>query len=850
MEISHASQETQVAAVGINGQAEEVTVSTDAEFMMMIAHGIYSNKALALVRELLCNARDGHAKAGCLDKPIHITLTDNLLVVRDHGTGIPNAIFAKTYMTFGKSTKRQDKAATGGFGVGTKVPWAVCDVFSARNWIDGTMTAYSIVKSDPKKEGKPTCTPIMTIPSTEPSGVEVSVPFPEKMCHEIKRYIRLFSEELGIPLIVNGNPILVNYIQINELKQFGFVRLTDGHPATVIQKSPFYVRQGDVIYPIEEQEEFSDAWEMLNYLTNTTNMGGAPILFLAEPDSIIPTLSRESLQYTDRTSKSIRELMKKVLTVLETNLDTHSDLTAEKYPDFVAKLSSFNHDMWSHELELHKHFRSFHNKYLKIPGLSPSYNFLLCTNMERWFEKQTPYLETAKISGKDFREDIEAVIKTKFIDSLKKYTYLHQDKLLRLWYERRSSRWAYSRNFIKESSRNAYEEVMRWRAEADFNPNIVDVYITKSEDFRYINSNSTTSRYFLEVKELKDLFTRKEHLFDSINYLRETLFVSKTVIISTTLANMIERFSEKFSDDPTNNTNIFMHSYARIVGARCVRVKATIKPHEIQKLKAEYESWGYDVLVLMDPTKAQLEERERVAAERALLRAAELPKLNELLLATGSFEDIKLSKRKLKGILANPKFKGEPLYIILPRAKELMHNLRTHRDFFKLAKFIGTDIVCVSTKSEIQRVIKEGRRNAEEAILEVAQWFFRRQDIYEKLFYRESFFLRRAKQDKYLTLYLFNRLPPVLSKEEETIYTGLFDFSTVFPKLRQYMNERKNFFSSCCTPAQHYYEMFSSYSESHFCDVHRALDVAYSRKPSSQRAIARSILKTILKGPK
>lgn len=51
MEISHASTETQSAAVGINGKAEEVTVSTDAEFMMMIAHGIYSNKALALVEK-------------------------------------------------------------------------------------------------------------------------------------------------------------------------------------------------------------------------------------------------------------------------------------------------------------------------------------------------------------------------------------------------------------------------------------------------------------------------------------------------------------------------------------------------------------------------------------------------------------------------------------------------------------------------------------------------------------------------------------------------------------------------------------------------------------------------------
>ena len=848
MEISHASVETQVAAVGINGQAEEVTVSTDAEFMMMIAHGIYSNKPLALVRELLCNARDGHAKAGCLDKPIHVTLTDNLLVVRDHGTGIPNAIFAKTYMTFGESTKRKDKQATGGFGVGTKVPWAVCDVFSARNWVDKTMTAYSIVKSDPKMEGKPTCTPIMTIPSIEPSGVEVSVPFPEKMHGDILKYLGLFSDELGIPMIINGHHrVKADRIERDELKKFGFVRMY-GHPRTVIQQSPFYVQQGDVIYPVELQDEYEDAWELLSYL----NKGASdyPILFMAEPDSIIPTLSRESLQYTERTINSIRDLMKKVLTVLETNLDNYSDLTERKFPDYLIKTSTFISAMWNHDLESHTHFRAFHNRALNVASLSESYNFLLCSNMERWLGGNTPYLETSKISGKDFREGIKATLEANFINSLKKYTYLDQDKLVRLWKQKSNNIWNYSKEFKTATIRNAYEEVMFWRAEAEFNPDIVDVYIAKSDEFRYLNIHSTTSRYFIEIKELKNLFIDKETLFDRLPHLRETLFVSKTVIISTTIGSMIERFSDKFSSDSLNNTNVFSSTYARIAGARCVRVKATMKPNEIQKLKLEFESWGYDVVVLMDPTKTQLEERERAAAERALLRAAELPRLHELVRPTGSSAEMRLSKRKLKGMLSDPNFKGEALYFILPRAKDLPYNIKTHTDFFKLAKFVGTDIVCVSTKAEIQRVIKEGRRNIEDAMLEVAQWFFKRHDIYEKLFYRESFFVRRAKQNKYLTLYLFNRLPPTLTEEEEVIYTGLIDLSFVFNKLRKYVEERSDFFSKCCTPAQHYMELLNSYAETHFCDVHRALDVAYTRKSSPQRAIARSILKTILKGPK
>lgn len=850
MEISHASTETQSAAVGINGKAEEVTVSTDAEFMMMIAHGIYSNKALALVRELLCNARDGHAKAGHLDKPIIITLTDNMLVVRDHGTGIPNPIFAPTYMTFGKSTKRKEANQTGGFGVGTKVPWAVCDVFSARNFIEGMMTAYSIIKSDPTLDGKPSCTPVMTIPSTEPSGVEVSVPFPEKMRPDIQKYIALFADELNIPITLNGAEVRTNLkAQHAELVAYGFTRMLD-HPKTVIQTSPFYVRQGDVIYPIEPQEEFQDAYDLLNLLN--LNGGNNPILFMAEPDSIIPTLSRESLQYTDRTSKSIRDLMKKALKVLADSVDAYSVKTMELFPIYLTDQSSFIENTWAHRFEPVEHLPRAHQVKLTLPGVSDSTNFLLMQNMRRWLMARTPYLETPTITGKDFRTTFEAKIEGLFIEKLRNYYYFDQTRLIEVWKEKANG-YARTPSYRTTLLRNAYEEIMYWRDEARYNDAVIEVYIGKDDDLRFASSGNRTASYFIEVLQLKDLDVKKEGLFiNSQDYLKETLYVSNTVVISTTPANMIHRAVERFTA-PADKYNVFLpRGPGRLAGARCVRVKAGIKPNEVAALTTRYEKAGYTVITLLEPTREEIAERERLAEERAALKAIPLPTLGELIqnnIQTHPIKETKLQRRQLKGLLASPEYKGEPLFYILPRGKDLPYNMRSVSDFMMLARFVGTDIQAVSTKTEIARVIKEGRRNLEDALMDVAKWFYKKPGIHEKLFYKGTFFMRLAEKNKYLTKYLFNRLPPVMTAEEHRIYEGLRTLTGLFPALASFVRQRNNYYESACTSEEYYKQLFHKYAQDNFCDVQRALEKAYSPRPSRKRALARSILKTILKEP-
>lgn len=847
MEISHASSETQSAAVGIHGKAEEVRVSTDAEFMMMLAHGIYSNKALALVRELICNARDGHIRAGKTDTAIHIALTDNLLVIRDFGTGIPNEIFAPTYMIFGASTKRKDKTATGGFGVGTKVPWAVCDVFSARNYINGTMTAYSIVKMDPALDGKPSCTPVMELPTTESSGVEVSVPFPEKMRLEIYSYIVAFANELNIKIRLNdvlftGTPNLNH----DELKAVGYTHLGK-HPKTVIQRSFCYVRQGDVIYPIEPQDEFQEAYDMIVHLAQNK-----PMLFMAEPDSIIPTLSRESLQYTERTSKSILTLMKKALQVLVDNIDSYAERVEKLFPTYLSKQPLFIQEMWSQNS---RHYEKLTGAVdlLHDSKLSASQNFMLMSNIRHYLRNSTPYLETKKTIGKDFRERFKKHMDKVFINKLKVYTYFDHERLLEVYNEAKRVSTSANNNthYEQKLKRHCYEELMFFQAELACNPDIFDVYFPRNSELRFVLRTSIFNNYLLSIADMRDdLAKKKENIFSFYNrYLLTTMYLSNTVVISNSPAQMVSRALEKYQSSPYEHSNIFSTDCGRIVGARCVRVRATLKPDLIDQLKKKFESYGYDVVLLTEPTEEELAEKARLAELRTEVKDVSIPMLHELIynnISTWTSDTFKKKCLHLKGFVSNKEYAGEPLYYMTGRGKELSHYMSTMDQFINLAKFVGTNILAVSTKTELNKAIKEGRRPIEDAVMEIAQWFYTKPGMHEKLFYQESMFSKLAEKNKYLTRYLFNRIPPEFDKEEQRLFDGLQKLRPMWHKLAVYMSDKERLYNKC-GPEEHYNELFAKYADRHFCDVHRALEKAYSDKPSPKRAIARKILKTILK---
>ena len=140
----------EIAVVGGARERGTFTIlATSKAFQILIA-GLYSDKPRAVIRELMTNAWDSHVSAGKATLPVKLSLPscwDPQFAVRDYGTSLSHEDVMGLYTTVFASTKDQDNAQVGKFGLGSKVPFAYADTFGVTTWKDGLKRVYSCFMS-------------------------------------------------------------------------------------------------------------------------------------------------------------------------------------------------------------------------------------------------------------------------------------------------------------------------------------------------------------------------------------------------------------------------------------------------------------------------------------------------------------------------------------------------------------------------------------------------------------------------------------------------------------------------------------------------------------------------------
>lgn len=175
MQVSQMSDSVTHAVLG-KQDSIEMGVSDSAALMHIFSTTLYTYPMLATVREIICNGWDGHITSGRTDTPLQITVSDEQIVIRDFGPGIPHAKIGPIYGVFGNSTKREDGAVTGGFGLGSKAPFSYTDNFEVVSNHEGLKSVYRVSKSSMERGGKPSIDTMVQVPTDE-TGIRVTIPF-------------------------------------------------------------------------------------------------------------------------------------------------------------------------------------------------------------------------------------------------------------------------------------------------------------------------------------------------------------------------------------------------------------------------------------------------------------------------------------------------------------------------------------------------------------------------------------------------------------------------------------------------------------------------------------------------
>lgn len=309
-------------------------ISSSAEFFNILSSTLYKDQKLAVVREVLCNAWDAHIEAGITDKPVQITLTNDKFVIRDFGKGIHRDDMGLIYGTYGNSTKKNDGNQTGGFGLGCKAPFAYTDHFEVQSSHEGVRTIYTLTKSSAQAMGKPGIVPIASFPTQE-SGLQVSIDIlsPGDFMR-FKQLIKRIVRNGDMNMTLNGDP----------LERIDFDASRSNYLITKARElldvaSPIMVRYGNVIYPVDNNDEISLLYTKITEHLKTLKCGYEEyrIIFQAPPHSIAVTPSRESLSMQEHTIKTLKGLMEGFFAMLKGPFLTECDKYAVEAVDNAVK---------------------------------------------------------------------------------------------------------------------------------------------------------------------------------------------------------------------------------------------------------------------------------------------------------------------------------------------------------------------------------------------------------------------------------------------------------------------------------------------------------------------------------
>lgn len=194
---------TDITETNFNGNLQDFSIRQSPIAFEILSSRLYSDPILAIIRELLCNAYDAQVEAGTADIPIKLQLPsylDSNFIIRDFGTGLSAENIETLYTTFFWSTKSDSNELTGGFGLGSKTPFAYADIFTVTSFYNGKKYVYACLK----KDSRPSITKVSEEDTNKPNGLMITIPVREedhKLFKEaFEKYIKYMPEiKVSIP---------------------------------------------------------------------------------------------------------------------------------------------------------------------------------------------------------------------------------------------------------------------------------------------------------------------------------------------------------------------------------------------------------------------------------------------------------------------------------------------------------------------------------------------------------------------------------------------------------------------------------------------------------------------------
>ena len=300
---------------------EEISYSIEFSDKMarILSKGIYKNVIRAPIRELICNAWDSHRAAGKLHVPVQVHLPSMLepwFEVRDQGVGLSHEKVLRLFTRYGASDKSHANDDIGGFGLGSKAPFAYTNTFTVSAVWQGVRREYVMFQN---AVGKPSVNQMGESPTDACNGVTVRMPVKPDDVNAFRvnaqEVIKWFSD----PVDVSGNSkFKLPEIQYREDMTYPTWAMLDDDHAYHYGRGGAQAIMSHVAYPISEDNLDKKFHNLLRF----------PLVIRFQNGELEPAVSREELNYDPQTVQVLETRLNQILNQLRDQVNSQIDQAA------------------------------------------------------------------------------------------------------------------------------------------------------------------------------------------------------------------------------------------------------------------------------------------------------------------------------------------------------------------------------------------------------------------------------------------------------------------------------------------------------------------------------------------
>lgn len=339
--------ETKLEREGVNTEST-FTIKTTAKAFDILSSGLYSDKILAVIRELSANAKDAHVQAGRGDVPfeVHIpTVMEPFFSVKDYGVSMTDEQIMTLYTTYFDSTKTESNDFIGALGLGSKSPFSYTKSFTVTACKDGVKRVYTMFINE---HGVPSVAKTFESDFDESiqDGLEVKIAVLREDFHRFSdRAESALQYYNPLPLMTGGSI----YLKEPNYKM-------EGNGWAILDKNSWHKEyiaiQGNVPYPL-------DIYQIRDKMSDKAKriIEEMSLVMHFEIGELEVAANREALQYDDRTIRNIEKRFEQIADDVQALIE--SKITTQKTRwDFYLMMNKLSLEMFRSESKISELFRT------------------------------------------------------------------------------------------------------------------------------------------------------------------------------------------------------------------------------------------------------------------------------------------------------------------------------------------------------------------------------------------------------------------------------------------------------------------------------------------------------------